>query len=203
MMKKSTESIAAPATCPDGAATQDGGSKADAAPLQHSVPSHFTTYTIPKGTILFHGSMNIDTFDPFDIQLADVDLAYFSQNRKFAADHIMSCSNYPLQRGYLHAFRVKEDIPKVVIMSIFKRREEWTMNWLYDHFCSGKSHPRYRGVGFFFPRGGKKSATEDAGNPAFDSEFILCNPSEYLEYINTSRCIAMRRLSKPESMTQQ
>ena len=51
--------------------------------LNYMAPSRTTEYTIPEGTILYHGTMTKESFNPYDIRLGDDNLvAYFSPNKK-------------------------------------------------------------------------------------------------------------------------
>ena len=58
------------------------------------------------------------------------------------------------------------------------------------------------GIGFFFPRRDEKDFVEiQKGDDsikrlAFDSEFAICNPNDFLEYVSSQRCVSLRKLSK-------
>ena len=68
--------------------------------LNYMEPSKTTLYTIPKGTLLFHGSLNRESFNPYDIRLGDDKLvAYFSPNKRLTADYIVACAIYPNKNG--------------------------------------------------------------------------------------------------------
>ena len=48
--------------------------------LNYMEPSKTTLYKIPKGTILYHGSLTKEAFNPYDIRLGDDRLvSYFLQ----------------------------------------------------------------------------------------------------------------------------
>ena len=36
----------------------------------------------------------------------------------------------------------------------------------------------------------------DLKGSSFDSEFAICNPNEYLEYVSSQSCVSLRKLSK-------
>lgn len=165
--------------------------------LNYMEPSKTTLYTIPKGTIIYHGSLNKESFNPFDIRLGDDRLvAYFSPNKKLAADYIIGCALYPTKAGFLHKFRVKKDIEKILIISTYEKQNHWTLRFIEDSFCSRKFRIQLDGIGFFFPKKDELDVDKNESKIAFDSEFAICNPNEYLEYVSTQRCVAMRKLSK-------
>ena len=171
--------------------------------LNYMEPSKTSLYNIPRGTIMYHGSLNRESFNPYDIRLGDDKLvSFFSPNKRLAADYIVGCALYPTKAGFLHKFRVKKDIEKILIISTYEKQQHWTLKFLEDSFCSRKFRIQLDGIGFFFPRRDEKdfsSIQKGDGNPkrlSFDSEFAICNPNEYLEYISTQRCSSMRKLSK-------
>lgn len=91
--------------------------------LNYMEPSKTTLYTIPRGTLLYHGSLTKESFNPFDIRLGEDKLvSFFSPNKRLAADYIVGCALYPTRSGYLHKFRVKKDIEKMMIISTFEKK---------------------------------------------------------------------------------
>ena len=82
-----------------------------------------------------------------------------------------------------------------------EKQANWTLRFIEDSFCSRKFRIQLDGIGFFFPRRDEKDfvaiqqGASGATNLAFDSEFAICNPNEYLEYISTQRCVSMRKLN--------
>ncbi len=170
--------------------------------LNYMEPSKTTLYVVPRGTILYHGSMVRESFNPYDIRLGEDRLvSYFSPNKRLAADYIVGCALYPSKTGFLHKFRVKKDIEKILIVSTHEKQAHWTLRFLEDSFCSRKFRIQLDGVGFFFPRRDEKDfvaikqGMNETTNLAFDSEFAICNPNEYLEYVSTQRCVSMRKLN--------
>ena len=171
----------------------------------YAEPSKTQLFTIPTGTIIYHGSLNKEAFNPFDIRLGDDRLvSYFSQSKRLAADYIIGCALYPTKSGFLHKFRVKKDISKILIISPHERQSHWTLRFIEDSFCSRKFRIQLDGIGFFFPK--KQELGFREGQNAeqridFDSEFAICNPNEFLEYISTQRCVSMRKLTPAYSFT--
>ena len=162
--------------------------------LKYMDPTDLTTYTIPSGTILFHGTKIKDTFNPKNIKLGDNELvAFFSTSKRFAADFISSCGNYPIENGYIHMFRVTKDINNIFIISSYEFNNKMTDEFLQKYFCNGKNiyNSKFNGVGFFIQR------VDDQLNPNINyiPEFAICDPNQFLEYINTQRCQAKRSLS--------
>ena len=171
--------------------------------LNYMEPSKTTLYNIPRGTIMYHGSLNRESFNPYDIRLGDDKLvAFFSPNKRLAADYIVGCALYPTKAGFLHKFRVKKDIEKILIISTYEKQQHWSLKFLEDSFCSRKFRIQLDGIGFFFPRRDEKDFSSIQRGDAtqkrlsFDSEFAICNPNEFLEYISTQRCSSMRKLSR-------
>jgi hypothetical protein len=162
--------------------------------LNYMEPSKTSLYSIPKGSILYHGSLNKESFNPYDIRLGD--------DKRLAADYIIGCAVYPTKSGYLHKFRVKKDIEKILIISTHEKQAHWTLRFIEDSFCSRKFRIQLDGIGFFFPRRDEKDFTaiqkgdDSIKRLAFDSEFAICNPNEYLEYVSSQRCVSLRKLSK-------
>lgn len=171
--------------------------------LNYAEPSTTSLYSIPRGHILYHGSLSKESFNPYDIRLGDDKLvAFFSPNKRLSADYIVGCALYPTKTGFLHKFRVKKDIEKILIISTYEKQQHWSLKYLEDSFCSRNFRIQLDGIGFFFPRRDEKDfsaiqkGNDDMKTIAFDSEFAICNPNEYLEYISTQRCSSMRKLSK-------
>ena len=97
--------------------------------INYMEPSKTSLYLIERGTILYHGSMSKGQFNPYDIRLGDDRLAaYFSPNKRLAADYIVGCALFPTKAGYLHKFRVKKDIAKILIISAYERQEHKSIN---------------------------------------------------------------------------
>jgi hypothetical protein len=170
--------------------------------LNYMEPSKTTLFTIPKGSLLYHGSLNKESFNPYDIRLGDDKLvSYFSPNKRLAADYIVGCALYPNKAGFLHKFRVKKDIEKILIISTHEKQAHWTLSFIEDSFCSRKFRIQLDGIGFFFARRDEKDFTaiqqgdNSVKNLAFDSEFAICNPNEFLEYVSSQRCQSVRKLT--------
>ena len=185
--------------------TLSGGRKQAESTVQQSIfnpqklnfmePSKTELYKIPKGTILYHGSLTKEAFNPSDIRLGDDRLvSYFSPNKALSADYIVGCALYPTKSGFLHKFRVKKDIEKILIVSTHDKQSHWSLEFLEDSFCSRKFRIQLDGIGFFFPTGIEDETYDN--NQYYDSEFAICNPNEYLEYVSTQRCVSARKLNK-------
>jgi len=169
--------------------------------LNYMEPSKTTLYTIQRGTVLYHGSLYKESFNPFDIRLGEDKLvSYFSPNKRLAADYIVGCALYPTRSGYIHKFRVKKNIEKIMIVSTFEKKANWTLSYIEDTFCSRKFRIQLDGIGFLFPRRDEQqlynpTSIQEDPRVSFDAEFAICDPNEYLEYISTQRCISMRKVS--------
>lgn len=157
--------------------------------LEYMEPSSIKKYTIKAGTILFHGSTKA-TFDPKNIRLGEKRLtAYFSSNIKLASDYISGCAKYPLESGYIHKFIVNRDIDNILILSSFEINKDWNLDYFESYFCNSKIPELglINGVGFFYSN----------DKNGFDSEFALCDPSRFLDYVSSQQCISRRKISMP------
>jgi hypothetical protein len=163
--------------------------------------SDIKTYTIMKGTVLYYGSMTTSTFDPNNIQLSDNhSVAFFSPDLRFSLDYINSCIDYPNKSGYIHMFKVKKDIDKIVILSNYEIGKNWNLEYIEKEYCSGKKD-KYgiliNGVVLFNRRFDDK--TEKI---SYIPEFAICRPNDYLEYETTRSCVARRDLGQSYNFDQ-
>ena len=158
--------------------------------LQPSEPSNLNLYTIPANTTLFHGTKTVSTFDPKKVNVGDESfVAFFSPNKEFAVSYIGNCARFPTEEGYVHEFVVKSDINNVYILSSHDKdvvRDSVSANKLYCNAPQDRSGIKLNGVGFF---------VGNTQTGATESEFAICNPGAYLEYVGTYRCIGPHQLS--------
>ena len=169
--------------------------------------SGINTYTIKKGTILYHATVNKRGFNPNEIKLGkDLLISFFTPNFRLASDKIEGCS-INKQKGFIHVFEVTRDIPEIFIKLPYDTEEDLDLDDLKNNFCNGNQN--YKGVGFFYP----KNEIELFNNSVFNqrtqemheslddlnyySEFALCNPNDYLNYVYTQKCMSLRKLSQP------
>ena len=160
------------------------------------------TYTIKEGTILYHSTSNKKGFNTNYIKLGkDNIISFFTPNFKLASDNIEGC-NINRQNGYIHVFKVIKDIPNIYIMLPFDidNESDFNIDTLNDKFC--KSDNLYYGVGFFYPKNEIEKFSNIINplnnyNQESYSEFGLCNPTPYLEYLYTQKCMSLRKLSEP------
>lgn len=150
-------------------------------------------YTLTKGTILFHGSMHKETFNPFNIKLGDTSstAAFFSPNKQFAASRVSGCAMYPGKYGgFLHRFVVVQDIQYLRVLSVYEFSKESTPTHLEKMFCNNPINGnRLNGIVMFFPSGDATSASS-----GFDAEVLLCN-THALKYLGSQRCDKYRSFS--------
>jgi len=194
-----TESIGSKTSSDDPAIATPQG---DSAPLDYMDPSHMTYFTIPIGTILYHGSTRVSQFDPIRIDVGGSELAaFFSQNKKFAASYIQECATAPESKGFIHKFEVTRSIDKIYIISSKDKDFAWNEKILKDKFCNNTKFDNINGVGFFVSSGEDDKFSNDdkssmnASDKLHSSEFALCNPGLFLKYIGTYQCIGPRQLS--------
>jgi hypothetical protein len=176
-------------------------------------PSYVPLYTIPAGTILYHGSKTKETFDPQKITLGDDTLAaFFTPNKRFAADYISGCVGD--ETGFIHMFKARVPITNIYVISSHNKKDGWNISQLETKFCKGTEYGRLNGVGFFVKddfgqkfvyqvgeQDDEKQGTQEGGVIPTASEFAICDPSSFLDYISTQRCQSARNLSEPYNFT--
>jgi hypothetical protein len=174
-------------------------------PKPDFVSGEIKTYTIPKGTVLFHSVDNKRGFNTKDIQLGNgSSIIFFTPNFRLASDKIQGCS-IDKQKSYIHAFEVIQDIPNIYIKLPYDTSEDVSIESLKEEFCGGSGI--YNGVGFFYPKNeielfnktilSSEAIIQSTTKEDFHSEFGLCNPTPYLKYLYTQRCQSLRKLSQP------
>ena len=163
------------------------------------------TYTIREGTILYHATSNKKGFNTNYINLGqDKLINFFTPNFRLASDKIEGCS-VDKQNGYIHVFRVVKDIPNIYVKLPYDIADDINSGLLANEFCSNNQN--YYGIGFFYPKNNiemfsnniyQQSQPNILDNPdQYYSEFGLCNPKPYLEYLYSQRCQSLRKLSEP------
>lgn len=169
--------------------------------LSYSNPSEFGLYTIEPGTILYHASENLSTFNPYNIKLDNNSLVgLFSPNLKLASNRIKNCAD---RKGYVHKFIVKKNMPlnNALVISNFDRDSlGWNIQQIEKTFCNRKwSFDKYNhvlnAVGYFIKREivDQKTGTITSENQYPLSEWAICDPNRFLEYAGTYQCIAPYR----------
>jgi hypothetical protein len=176
-------------------------------PKPSFVSSETNRYTIKKGTILYHSTVNKRGFDTKEIKLGkDKLISFFTPNFRLASDKIEGCS-IDRQKGFIHVFEVKNDIPDIYIKLPYDTEDDLDLDTLKDTFCNGTEY--YKGVGFFYPKNEIELFNNSVLNPRTEemhenlddndyySEFALCSPNDYLSYLYTQKCMSLRKLSQP------
>ena len=189
------------------------------APVQVPIPTDtINTYTIPEGTILYHATTNKKGFNPNYLKLGkDKLINFFTPDFKLASNGIESCS-VDKQNGYIHVFRVIKPIPNIYVRLPYDITDDINSDVLANEFCS--QNQNYYGIGFFYPKNNIEMFSSDKinnfenisninnqllspnSNPIsnsneYYSEFGLCNPRPYLEYLYSQKCMSLRKLSEP------
>jgi len=178
---------------------------------QQMDPSHMTMFTIPAGTILYHGTTTKSQFDTTNFRIGDeTKVAYFSPQKRFAADNIKGCSKSPVEHGWIHKFRVNKDIDRIKIVSAFALDSKSTDKQMLAQYCNRYSANQTNGFGFFFPANYLKRFSVDGDDEQpqsiqsasqqqllYESEFAICAPNLFMEYVSTERCMTKRKISKP------
>jgi hypothetical protein len=165
------------------------------------------TYTIKKGTILYHATVHKRGFNTKEIRLGkDKLISFFTPNFRLASDKIEGCS-IDKQKGFIHVFEVKIDIPDIVIKLPYDTDEDLNLDELKDKFCNSNEY--YKGVGFFYPKNEielfnnsvfnqrTQEMHENLDDDSYYSEFALCSPNDYLNYLYSQKCMSLRKLSQP------
>lgn len=166
-------------------------------------PSNFVnTYTIQEGTILYHATTNKKGFNIYELDLGqNKELLFFTPNFRLASDKIQGCS-IDKQNGYVHVFRVKRDIPNIYIKNPFDITDDINSDFLKELYCEDG---KYFGVGFFYPinniemfsNGENLPEISEFDSTKYYSEYAICNPKSFLEYLHTHRCESLRKISTP------
>lgn len=167
-------------------------------------PSHLTTYVIPEGTILYHGSKTIREFNVQRINVGDDNfVAFFTPNKSIASSYIRDCAptgdEGGVVNGYIHEFVVKKDVTNIFIISSHDKELQWQLKKLKTGYCETTKYDiKLNGIGFFVPAKEQSKFTELSMNVPADlhfSQFALCNPAEYLKYLGTYQCTGPSQLS--------
>ncbi|AYV80327.1 MAG: hypothetical protein Gaeavirus32_5 [Gaeavirus sp.] len=176
-------------------------------PKPNFTSSGTNTYTIKKGTVLYHATINKRGFNTNQIKLGqDKLISFFTPNFRLASDGVEGCS-IDKQKGFIHVFEVIKDIPEIFIKLPYDTDDDLDLNELKDKFCNGNEY--YKGVGFFYPKNEielfnnsvfnqrTQEMHENLDDDNYYSEFALCSPSDFLKYIYTQKCMSLRKLSQP------
>jgi hypothetical protein len=161
--------------------------------IPYEKPTHYTSYTIPQGTIMYFASKKIQNFDTDNIEIgSDNFVGFFSPNKEIASGLINHCylsEDNDNAKGWIHKFEVKNDINNIVLLSPNDKQMNWNKDNINTNICSSTKYGyKPNGVGFFI----KSNNLNDINY----SQFALCNPSEQLQYIGTYQCISPGILSK-------
>jgi hypothetical protein len=160
------------------------------------------TYTIPEGTILYHATTNKKGFNTYELDLGqNKELLFFTPNFRLASDKIQGCS-IDKQNGYIHVFKVKRDIPNIYIKNPYDINDDINSNFLREFYCEDG---KYFGIGFFYPinniqmfsNAERFDETSQLDFKKHYSEYAICNPKSFLEYLYTQRCESLRKISTP------
>ena len=167
---------------------------------------YINTYTIKEGTILYHATINKKGFNTNYLELGkDKLINFFTPNFRLASDKIEGCS-VDKQNGYIHVFKVKKDIPNIYVKLPYDIADDIDTGKLANEFCS--KNQNYFGIGFFYPKNNiemfsnniemfSNNQTQQFDEINYYSEFGICNPRPYLEYIYSQKCMSLRKLSEP------
>jgi hypothetical protein len=172
------------------------------------------TYTIPKGTILYYSTTDRKGFNVNSIKLygsgylnnSSEPVSFFTPNFRLASDKIQGCS-IDKQKGYIHTFRVIREIPDIFIKLPYDMNDGITVEDIHKDFCEGSE--KYLGVGFFYPKNEIEIFNNNINNKniqningdEFYSEYYLCNPRPYVEYMYSQKCMSLRKLSTQYKFT--
>lgn len=177
--------------------------------IQNSIEptEQINTYTIKEGTILYHATSNKKGFDTKNLNLGDDKLInFFTPNFRLASDKIEGCS-VDKQNGFIHVFKVVKDIPNIYVKLPYDIADDINSGLLANEFCS--KNQNYYGIGFFYPKNNIEMFSNNSYQQQqqqylttdnieqYYSEFGLCNPKPYLEYLYSQRCQSLRKLSDP------
>ena len=185
--------------------------------------SYTVTHTIPKGTLLYNASKSA-LFDFTNVRINEENpqnlIGFFTTNKKVALARIKDCAVENIEEsGYIHVFKVMEDVPDIYIISQYDLKS-WNANSIVNTYCHKVNNENrvYNGVGFFMLKNKKKnsnSANEDETsnnknmvNPSeiVTAEYVLCNISANMnsgknmyKYKGRIRCKSFGQYSNVEN----
>jgi hypothetical protein len=168
--------------------------------------SRINLATIPMGATLYHASENISQFNDTLINIGTSSLfAFFTTDKNNAMSKIKNCAVEKGFPGYIHVFKVKQNITKILMLdpndiSLHHIEDKFVdksvpenqklISSLENKFCrdtSASSGVKLDGIGFIIP----KSTCMSCDINSMPQEYALCNPQEFLTYDSTLSCVSI------------
>lgn len=168
--------------------------------------SNINLASIPVGTTLYHASENVSQFNDTLINVGTSSLfAFFTTDKNNALAKIKNCAIEKGFQGYIHIFKVKQNITKILMLdpndiSLHHIDEKFVdknvqdnqkiISSLENKFCkdtTASGGVRLDGIGFIIP----KTSCALCDSNSMPQEYALCNPSEFLKYESTLSCVSI------------
>jgi len=150
---------------------QNGG-RTNLGEIETEITNNDKLINIKEGTILFHTSLNKK--NSFNNQ----EIINLTSNYKVAFDKINNTTN---KNFFINAFEVKKDINNILIKSLIDIKD---INLDYN-FLNENS---YSGFVFYYPKNEIEFYNSTNFNKS-NSEFILCNLQNHLEYLYSNEVV--------------
>lgn len=159
------------------------------------------TFTIKKGTILFHSSKNKKGFNTNNLNLNNNTFNLFTPNFKLASDKI-DFDNEDKSNGYIYVYKVIKNIPNIYIgleTDIYNAIISGKLENEFEHQTQEQSPDKhFNGIGIFYPINPFEMCLENSNQytqsqsqsqildnlEQYYSEFCLSNPDIYMEKIS-------------------
>ncbi len=155
------------------------------------------TYTIKKGTLLYHTTLNKKESNKHSNFNQDKSIDFFTPNYSIVTDKLYECSNNT-QNGYIHVYKVIKDIPNIYIelFNDIKNIDNLTLH--INEFCH--KNQNYNGIGFFYPKNNIELFANNSAqsneqiqsiimdSELYYSEFCLSNLKDYIKYSHSQKC---------------
>jgi len=130
--------------------------------------------SLPKDTILFHGTDDIGIFNNLGIKLGNLKLLMFASDKNTAVNHINNTGI--ICQKYIHILKIKKDIVNLELVDSLNTISKWTKKYVENFYCNPQNS-KYKTYGICYI------------NEINEFELALSNPTEYLEYVATQQII--------------
>lgn len=159
------------------------------------------TYTIPSGSILYHGSVELETFNTKPLIVGSKTYTtFFTFSEELAALEFGNCRPEP-GKGYLHKFEVIKSINNVILSELYSQNYvgENGVSMAYDldninnNYCGNYINQfgqTFDAVAFKKqPDDSELSITNLTDHPDIENiKVAICKPHEFLVYKSSRRC---------------
>lgn len=164
-------------------------------------PAIRKTYMIPRGSTLYHGSRELETFNTKPLIVGSgTYTTFFTFSKELAELEFGSCKPEP-KKGYLHKFEVIKDINNIILSELYAQNYvgENGVSMAYDldninnNYCGNYINQfgqTFDAVAFKRgPDDDDASNTDLSKHSAVENiKIAICKPHEFLVYKSSKRC---------------